>query len=862
MVTITPSLRETPYAPVSPTTDFPVGFPIFGKNVGEFPATDLEVVVNGSVRTDFTVIASFNEGISTDAVVRMNSGVVGAVIVRGNRTPRRTDQYANGAPLRIPDHNYSLNRVEAEIQEVRRDTDRSTSGLKQEIADRIAADNAEREARLAADQNLNGRVDQEIIDRQNGDKALASLIGQAGEVEVPIYDTRVAVTFANIKSTIKAIRTSGYAVPGDGGAALYKRVASEPAHIGKVQSADGAWWELAETKPNAAMLGATASGEISNELASGVVAFNIFEVPSGTFKNSASVVIDAVAKKTLRAEPRTSRIYNDDPDTARNLINFYSSSNIHVSGLDIDQNKKLGSQKGHAFVLRDTSYATVADMVVTGIGGEGTGVISYGTETSPGAGTYNKTRNVFYRDIHVKGNRDIEVNTNGAIIVDSLWSGMRGIHARNIGQFPAEFKNDCRYGYLSDVLIENCRTGLYHGSVSADHPSYIASSNVVVQGADFGVFSGLGTYNAYSNIIVDFSGTSYPAPEALRHSGSRSSVFGLLTAGTTANARGVSYRSSAENNYTKINAQHESACVVQIEPGARRNVTEVAHAWNRSSLLNTNVVVGLNNVFGASTGDNNPIYSHALGEYLGNLSGSFKWYDSIPSATPQSSDLWRYGSSGKNSRLTLLGDDGYAHGFGVATPSGRGDMIFNQSQGRWQITTGGLTYYLQSNSLYAGPDNTINLGTTSNRWATVYAGTGTINTSDAREKDWRGGLNEAEINVAKRLSKLIGIYKWKDAITQKGEDARLHAGVQAQDVITAFEAEGLDPFRYGVVCYDEWQETPEVKSPVHDENGNETGEFEITEPYQAAGNRYGVRYDELWAFVAAGFEARLSTLEL
>lgn len=165
MVTITPSLRETTYSPVSPTTDFPVGFPIFGRNIGEFPATDLEVVVNDAVRTDFTVIATFAEGVATNAVVRMATSVSGSVIVRGRRTPRRTDQYANGAPLSIRDHNYSLNRLEAEMQEARRDADRFVGGLAVERADRIAADAA-----------LGDRIDQEAIARANGDAASAAAL--------------------------------------------------------------------------------------------------------------------------------------------------------------------------------------------------------------------------------------------------------------------------------------------------------------------------------------------------------------------------------------------------------------------------------------------------------------------------------------------------------------------------------------------------------------------------------------------------------------------------------------------------------------------------------------------------------------
>lgn len=52
------------------------------------------------------------------------------------------------------------------------------------------------------------------------------------------------VQIANIPSTTKYINVDGYYSAGDGGAANYKQVASEPTHPGKIQSADGNWWEF------------------------------------------------------------------------------------------------------------------------------------------------------------------------------------------------------------------------------------------------------------------------------------------------------------------------------------------------------------------------------------------------------------------------------------------------------------------------------------------------------------------------------------------------------------------------------------------------------------------------------------------
>lgn len=59
-----------------------------------------------------------------------------------------------------------------------------------------------------------------------------------------------------IAATISQLLCAGYANKGDRGQALYARVASQPPHAGKFQSADGAWWELAENELNPFMFGA------------------------------------------------------------------------------------------------------------------------------------------------------------------------------------------------------------------------------------------------------------------------------------------------------------------------------------------------------------------------------------------------------------------------------------------------------------------------------------------------------------------------------------------------------------------------------------------------------------------------------
>lgn len=141
-------------------------------------------------------------------------------------------------------------------------------------------------------------------------------------------------------------------------------------------------------------------------------------------------------------------------------------------------------------------------------------------------------------------------------------------------------------------------------------------------------------------------------------------------------------------------------------------------------------------------------------------------------------------------------------------------------------------------------DNARGLGSSSRRWSVVYAGTGTINTSDAREKqqiDIEAAAMRAVRNIAFKQ------FKFNDAVLLKGDKARWHFGAVAQQVKEAFEAEGLDPFSYGLLCYDDWPEQPEER----DEDGG------IIQEYRPAGNRYGIRYDELVCLKIAAMEKSL-----
>ena len=185
----------------------------------------------------------------------------------------------------------------------------------------------------------------------------------------------------------------------------------------------------------------------------------------------------------------------------------------------------------------------------------------------------------------------------------------------------------------------------------------------------------------------------------------------------------------------------------------------------------------------------------------------------------------------------------------------------------WNITTN------------SGRDNAVDIGHGFIRFQDIYATNGTIQTSDRNEKQDIAELSDAEQRAAVACKGLLRKFRWKDAVSKKGDDARIHFGIIAQDLQAAFEAEGLDASRYAMWCSDTWWEQ-DVEVPAveavdavyetqTDEEGNETqvlvqeaveavDAYTRTDTFETAEEapegatektRLGVRYSELLAFI-------------
>ena len=150
-------------------------------------------------------------------------------------------------------------------------------------------------------------------------------------------------------------------------------------------------------------------------------------------------------------------------------------------------------------------------------------------------------------------------------------------------------------------------------------------------------------------------------------------------------------------------------------------------------------------------------------------------------------------------------------------------------------------------------DATQNLGRAANRYNVGFFAGGTQSTSDATLKDPIRDFNQAELNAAMRIAKMLGFWTWLDDAGK-----RLHAGTTVQAVLAVLEEEGLDWRNYGFIGFDEWDDEYAPVTIEVDGAAVETGEMKLV---REAGSVWQLRDQEFDRFVMRGLSERLSIIE-
>ena len=169
----------------------------------------------------------------------------------------------------------------------------------------------------------------------------------------------------------------------------------------------------------------------------------------------------------------------------------------------------------------------------------------------------------------------------------------------------------------------------------------------------------------------------------------------------------------------------------------------------------------------------------------------------------------------------------------------------------------GLTGDLQLHqNLVVAANNMQSIGEAARVVKDIRLGAAPIVSSDERLKQQFRSVSELEKDAALEIKASICLYKFNDSVDLKGDGARWHVGVKAQQIVDIMQSHNLNPFDYGFVCLDEWGEQDEIIESWGAEF-NENGELvrdagsQVLQEYRPAGSRYAIRYDELTMFILA-----------
>ncbi|MNG83394.1 hypothetical protein D3C76_557530 [compost metagenome] len=565
---------------------------------------------------------------------------------------------------------------------------------------------------------------------------------------------------------------------------------------------------------------------------------------------------------------------------ASSTMTFKGKDFVELCRFTLDLNKPQAADTGHGITLIDQPRARLKEVSVVGNRGIGSSIIAYSSSSAV------RQEGIVFDDIFVEGDIPNSSNTNGTLIENGLFCRQTGIVAKNIREFAVEYKNDTRYSLLSDIIAHNSNYGVGFGQTTTGDIGVTGcvSTGIIAQGCGSGIVVGKGDLNVFSAVMLDSSDSFSTIKRGVSTTlaADRNMFVGILTAGDMLEPA----RFGSNRNYIQVASHDTAKNVIVLMAGAEKNVAEIAHPGHRTTILGSIGNLSGNPLSGASS---NPVYCHATGEYAGTLSGRWRYRHDVSGSSLLSAA--KHVIEGKGDVTYGVSSDGTGYaGLQVFTPGKSAFVVYRPGatdEGNWQIGDGDASMLISRASLHPGRDGVTSLGRPSNRFSEVHAATATIVTSDARFKSEIEAISGAEIRACNKIE--FRKFKKKDAVLIKGESARIHFGAIAQQVKEAFESEGLDPFDYGLFCYDEWEAAAPVFEVVEygdvfaqgttgsDEKGAllqrsvkagadapgtvweyTHSEEVVVSPAVEAGNRYGVRYEELLVLMMHCLQQKLA----
>jgi len=636
------------------------------------------------------------------------------------------------------------------------------------------------------------------------------------------YEPTVAPTY---------LRIEGYAAVGDGGGALYKKVVSEPSHAGKfsITLDDGVtvvWYEIAETEIFPEMFGAKRDGATDDQPA----IQNAINFSRRTFFREGTYLLNSGLTLPTKQQLHGFSASNTDSLSSSGAAKLlftggaggtdacFKNANpaaplTHggIFGLSI----RCTGQYRWVFDFVETVEWTWSKLAVRATSVTGSGTISSGILRSQKLDPANPSWTNLIEGCKFQipddsGSFVMDVDWSDVVVSDTHLTGGRGTLDRGFGT-----------KYIGCNIERSSGAGLTLKKVTN------TKSGVVI-----GCFIDA---NATYGILIDVQDDT---PSAASHKFLAFSIIGntFRTIDPNTAAQGVADIGFAAGSNTNI-YRGATICGNTYNPlsGLQQIAFNPAY-FTDINRIGDNTLDDSSTAFALNSGDPQ-FYAGRRGINVPSGPAVVRGNSTIKNETNAAGF---FGTPGTGPGVTLGSKSGVAPFVGASDDNDGNatDLRFYTDQ------TERVRIHSAGSYMRPASDNAMTLGGASNRWSTVYAGTGTINTSDEREKAKIGPIPDKVLDAWSDV-------EWFQFRFTSGD--RLHTGLIAQRVVDAFAKRGLDAAKYGLLCYDEWPDELEaVFEEVDTDTGGKefrpTGEVRIIRP---GGNRYGIRYEEALAMEAA-----------
>lgn len=806
-----PDDRISEYNPVVATTDFPALFPVFDND-------DIAVFVDGVERDDFAVTATYVEGISSNAKAVFAIGITGSVKVVGARGPHRTNRFGSG-PLPPRDLNLAFDTLEAEVQEASRDIGRALKVNYGQPPLTITEALTDGHVLMrSGDRIVNGPDGQAIIDAaenaEEAEDAAAAAIAAAASVSI--------LRAANL-AALKAINTTTSKLAFLAGRSDYEFVAGDFATLvaldttqsvfiasNTVSASAGAWvlrvylnGEILNVKWFGAPLDGIADDGPAFAAAAKLAAAQVSYVSFYAAMPNAPVGTVRVPHGTVKLTANV--------DTSGKMINWLLDSGVKFAGDcagylggRLVRPERINLRRPHGRLDSATGFSVQVGDGFFGHAGLGVGDVPAQT-----SGWISVADASVYLDNGVVG---LQANVSGSPIIVALAAtytagGASWATAIDPTEVYVGMEVRTLHGTGWRSIIE---------SIAADGKSLTVSAWYLLGD----MTKTPGTPPSPANLVINpmdkawaLNLNSFITPPHFTYQ--------------TAVIEGGLYNSKVlPANAEDGNGRTWGADFVNLGPN-KGSMAFVARGSFYEGYRATGVDIGFRAAAYSALGYSTPSVGF---EYAGDGAG-FRQHDSanrtVFSVGLAGLEIGRQGVSQTtiidfHSSATVNDYDARIAVTGGGGSSAAGTMTMIAGTMQW---AGG--------PLQPETDAVLNLGAASKRVNNSYFAVSPTVTSDPSLKRFADMVEKTDEwaalrRVMMRLRSSITLYQWVDAIKIKGDDARWHIGLNAEQVRDICIDEGLNAARYAFFCEDDLYENIRVidRLPVQE---LEEVEQEVTE---------------------------------